>query len=104
MTTIDLALRVEQVCQDLVRSGEHVTFATVAAHTGLSRSTLYRHADLRGLIEEHRLRRREALTLSGLAVEIDQLRQSLEAVAARTRHHEEILRRLTRRPSRSASA
>src|SRR5690349_16496670 len=81
VTTTDLALRVEQVCQDLVRSGEHVTFATVAAHTGLSRSTLYRNADLRGLIEEHRLRRREALTLSGLAVEIDQLRQSLEAVA-----------------------
>jgi hypothetical protein len=37
-------------------------------------------------------------------VEIDQLRQSLEAVAARTRHHEEILRRLIHRPTRSASA
>lgn len=104
MTTSDLVLRVEQVCLDLVGSGQHVTFATVAARTALSRSTLYRHAELRALIQEHRVHARHALTLSGLAVELDQLRQGLEAVAARTRHHEELLRRLTRRPNRSASA
>jgi hypothetical protein len=104
VTTSDLVLRVEQVCLELVRSGQHVTFATVAARTGLSRSTLYRHAELRALIQEYRVHGRDALTLSGLAVEIDQLRQSLEAVAARTRHHEELLRRLTHCPNRSASA
>ena len=104
MTTSDLVLRVEQACLDLVSSGQHVTFTTVAARTGLSRSTLYRHAELRALIQEQRVHGRHALTLSGLAVEIDQLRQGLEAVAARTRHHEELLRRLTRRSNRSASA
>ena len=104
MTNADLVQQVEQVCVDVARAGQHVTFATIAARTGLSRSTLYRHPELRALIEEHRLRGREALTLTGLAVEIDQLRQGLEAVAARTRHHEELLRRLTRRSTRSASA
>jgi hypothetical protein len=100
----DLVQHVEQVCLDLARAGQDVTFATVAARTGLSRSTLYRHPELRALLVEYRIRGREALTLTGLAVEIDQLRQGLEAVAARTRRHEELLRRLTRRPNRSASA
>jgi Family of unknown function (DUF6262) len=104
VTTSDLVLRVEKVCLDLVGSGEHVTFTAVAARTGLSRSTLYRHTELRALIQEQRVHGRHALSLSGLAVEIDQLRQGLEAVAARTRHHEELLRRLTRRTNTSASA
>ena len=104
MRQTDLVKQVEQLCLELNTTGVDVTFATVAARTGISRSTLYRHPELRALIGEHRLRGREALTLLGLAVEIDQVRQGLEAVAARTRRHEEILRRLSRRPNRSASA
>jgi hypothetical protein len=104
VTNADLVQQVEQMCVDTARAGQDVTFAVIAARTGLSRSTLYRHPELRALIREHRRRGREALTLTGLAVEIDQLRQGLEAVAARTRHHEELLRRLTRRTNRSASA
>ena len=104
MTNADLVHQVEQICVDTATAGQDVTFATIAARTGLSRSTLYRHLELRALIEQHRLRGREALTLTGLAVEIDQLRQGLEAVAARTRRHEELLRRLSRRPNRAASA
>ena len=100
----DLVQQVEQVCLEVARAGQDVTFAIVAARTGLSRSTLYRHPELRAIVEDYRLRGREALTLTGLAVEIDQLRQGLEAVAARTRRHEELLRRLTRRPKRAASA
>lgn len=104
MSKPDLVHQVEQVCLELATTGEDVTFATIAARTGLSRSTLYRHPELRALIGEYRLRGREALTLTGLAVEIDQLRQGLEAVATRTRRHEELLRRLTARTNRSASA
>jgi hypothetical protein len=104
VSAASLVQQVGQVCLDLARAGHDVTFATVADRTGLSRSTLYRHPELPALIEEHRLRGREALTLTGLAIEIDQLRQGLEAVAARTRHHEELLRRLTRSPNLNASA
>ncbi len=99
----NLTQRVEQACLELAAAGQDVSFATVAARLQLGRSTLYRRPELRALVMEHRLRGREALTLSGLAVEIDQLRKSLEAVAARTRQHEELLRRLTRR-TRTASA
>ena len=53
-------------------------------------------ASLRAVIEEHRALGRDATTLSGLAVQIDQLRHSLEAVAAKVRRHEEQLRRLER--------
>ena len=37
-----------------------------------------------------------ALTLTGLQVQIDQLRAALDAVAAKARRHEEELRRLKR--------
>jgi hypothetical protein len=88
--------RVEAACAELAAAGQPVTFKDVAARAQISRTTLYRRADLRAVIEEHRARGRDATTLSGLAVQIDQLRRSLEAVAARVRHHEETLRRLER--------
>jgi hypothetical protein len=88
--------RVEAACTDLATAGQPVTFAEVAARAQISRTTLYRRADLRAVIEEHRARGCDATTLSGLAVQIDQLRRSLEAVAAKVRRHEEQLRRLER--------
>lgn len=97
MRRADIVGRVERACLELSAAGREVTFGEVAARAGLGRATLYRRPELRALVEEHRLRSREALTLSSLAVEVDQLRRSLEAVAARVRHHEELLRRLTRR-------
>ena len=48
------------------------------------------------MIEEHRQQARDVLTLTGLAVQIDQLRDSLEAVAGNVRRHEEQLRRLNK--------
>jgi len=89
---------VEAACAQLSAAGQPVTFAEVAARTQISRTTLYRRADLRAVTEEHRARSRDATTLSGLAVQIDQLRRSLEAVAANVRRHEETLRRLERAP------
>ncbi|MBV9328008.1 MAG: helix-turn-helix domain-containing protein [Chloroflexi bacterium] len=47
MSTTNLVQQVEQVCVDVARAGQDITFATVAARTGLSRSTLYRHPELR---------------------------------------------------------
>jgi hypothetical protein len=81
----DLPRRVEHACAELLASGAEITFDAVAAHAAVGRATLYRRPELRALIEEHRLRGRDALTLTGLAVEIDQLRT---------------IRRLERRPQR----
>jgi hypothetical protein len=88
--------QVEAACAQLAAAGQPVTFAKIAARAQISRTTLYRRADLRAVIEEHRARGRDATTLSGLAIQIDQLRRSLEAIAARVRSHEETLRRLER--------
>jgi len=92
----DQLTRIETACAELAAAGQPVTFREVAARARISRTTLYRRADLRAVIEEHRARGRDATTLSGLAVQIDQLRRSLEAVAAKVRRHEETIRRLER--------
>ena len=94
--TSSLAARVEQACQNLLTAGRPVTVAEVTARSGIGRSTLYRHPELRAVIDEYRQRERDALTLTGLAVQIDQLRKGLEALAAKVRRHEEQLRRLNR--------
>jgi hypothetical protein len=89
--------RVEHACRDLAAAGQPVTFEAVATRAGLGRATLYRRPELRALIEEHRQTRREAHTLTGLLTQIDQLRDTLEALADKVRRHEERLRRLERR-------
>lgn len=94
--TDPLTVRVEHACQHLLAHGDEVTFNNVADHAGVGRATLYRRPELRVIIEEHRQRGRDALTLTGLQVQIDQLRASLEAVAAKARRHEEELRQLKR--------
>ena len=96
--TTDLTHRVEQARKDLLAAGQPITFAEVSARVGAGRSTLYRHPERRTLVEEHRQHSRDPLTLTGLAVQIDQLRTTLEALAGKVRRHEEQLRRLNRRP------
>jgi hypothetical protein len=102
MNSAVLVPRVEQACQDLLRAGQAVTFAEVGQRTGLGRATLYRRPELRAVVEEHRRRSHDALTLTGLAVEVDQLRRGMEALAARVRTHEEAIRRLARSGPRSS--
>ncbi len=92
----DRVVRVEQACRELLAEGAAITVDAVATRTGIGRATIYRHRELNALVTEHRLRGDDALTLSGLAVQLDQLRRSLEAVAAKVRHHEELLRKQAR--------
>ena len=94
--TPTLTERVEVACRELLADGEPITFDAVAEKAGIGRATLYRRPELRALIDEHRQHARDALTLTGLAVQIDQLRKSLDAVAANVRRHEEQLRKLAR--------
>ncbi len=99
----DELAKVEAACAALAAAGKPVTFGEVAGRAGVSRTTLYRRADLRAVVDEHRARGRDATILTGLAVQIDQLRRSLEAVADRVRRHEEQLRRLERARRTDAS-
>lgn len=99
--TGDLVNRVELACTKRTDQGVPVTFAAVAADVGLSKATLYRRPELRAIVEEHRTRDRDAHTLTGLVVELDQLRHGLEAVAAKVRRHEELLRDLQRRSKKT---
>lgn len=94
--TDEPAIRIEHACQHLLTTGAAITFDAVAAHAGIGRATLYRRPELRAIIEQHRQEGRDALTLTGLQVQIDQLRLALEAVAAKARRHEDELRRLKR--------
>jgi AcrR family transcriptional regulator len=94
----DRLVRVEQACIELATAGDEITFDAVAARAGIGRATLYRRPELHAVVHEHRQRGHDALTLTGLAVQLDQLRQALEAVAGKVRHHEELLRKLTRPP------
>jgi AcrR family transcriptional regulator len=96
----DSVARVERACEALARDDYPVTFTEVAARAGMSRTTLYRRPELRAVVEEHRAQGREAYTLTGLAIQIENLRRSLEAVAAKVRWHEEALRQLKPKPIR----
>ncbi|MCL6554157.1 MAG: hypothetical protein K6W08_13710 [Firmicutes bacterium] len=96
--TAELILRVEQACLDLLAAGEPVTFPAVAARADVTRAVLYRHPELRAVVEEHRQHGRAALTLTGITVQLDQLRATVEALAAKVRRHDEHLRRLKPRP------
>jgi AcrR family transcriptional regulator len=96
----DRPARVEQACVDLIAAGMDITVEAVAARAGIGRATIYRHGELNAIVQEQRRHGEEALTLTGLAVQLDQLRRSLEAVAAKVRHHEELLRKLDRRATK----
>ncbi len=77
-------------------TGQPITFTAVAVLARISRTTLYRRADLRAVIDQHRTRGQDATALTSLTVQIDQMRRSLGAVAAKVRRHEETIRRLER--------
>lgn len=96
MTTPDTLARVEHVCSQLHKAGQPVTFTSVAAQAAISRTSLYRDAALRAVIEEHRHRNRDPRSLSGVLAEVAHLRDAVEALAERVRRHEEQLRRLNR--------
>ena len=92
----DQTTHVEAVCAELAATGQPITFTAVAVLARISRTTLYRRADLRAVINDHRTRGHDATTLTSLNIQIDQMRRSLEAVAAKVRRHEETIRRLER--------
>lgn len=89
--------RVRAACEALVADGADITFTAVATASGISRATCYRRRDLRAIIDSYRSRHGDLLTLTGLADRVDNLTQSLDAVAAKVRRQEEEIRALKRR-------
>jgi DNA polymerase III delta prime subunit len=92
----DRIVRVEQACIELAAADGPITFVAVAERAGVARVSLYRNPALRGVVEEHRARAREAHSLIGLAGEVANLRLAVEALSERVRRHEEQLRALGR--------
>ena len=79
----------------LHHDGQPITFTQVAATTGLARSTLYRNAALRAVIEHHQQNNDGPLSpLSPLTDQLATLRVAVDTLAERVRSHEEQLRRL----------
>lgn len=87
--------RVEKACDDLTAAGQKVTFDAVAEKAGVGRATLYRRRELHAVVHQHQVDA-TGLSFDALVVQLDQLRQGLEALAAKVRRHEEQLRKLTR--------
>lgn len=75
MSETDLE-RVERACVERADADQPVTFTAVAARARIARATLYRRTELRAIVEEHRARGQDARTLSGLAAEVDGLRDA----------------------------
>ena len=92
---------VRSACAELLHAGERVTFPKIAQRTGISRATLYRQRQLHELIDQHRHPTGETLTLTALAARVDQLQQTLEALADKVRRHEEQLRAVTSTQTRT---
>lgn len=91
--------RVRDACDQLTQAAQTITFDAVADATNISRATLYRRRELREIVERYRDPTGQQISITRLADQIDQLRDSLEAVADRVRHHEEQLRQLKNKPN-----
>ena len=96
MTSPSTIGRAEQACSQLAATASPSPSPPSQPRTGIGRATLYRDPALRALIDDHRHHTAAANTLTGLTDDIHTLRTALDAIAARVRHHEEQLRRLTR--------
>ncbi|CAO5173052.1 TetR family transcriptional regulator [Frankia sp. AiPs1] len=99
MTDEPIHRQVERALATLTSTNRRITFTAVATATGISRTTLYRNAQLRVLVEEHRNHASDARTPTGVATEIAHLADALNALATRVRQHEERLRQLENRPA-----
>ncbi|MPY86153.1 MAG: hypothetical protein GEV00_23635 [Actinophytocola sp.] len=77
-------------------AGHDVTFTAVAQTAGISRATCYRNRELRAIIDTYRSRHGDILTLTALADRVDNLTQTLHALADKVRHQEEEIRSLKR--------
>lgn len=89
--------RIEMALRELAGQGARISIVAVAALAGIPRSSLYRNAQARELINQ-RIAETRLHAETNLVSEVHRLRVQLEALAARVRTQEERLRRLEGRP------
>jgi AcrR family transcriptional regulator len=92
--------RIETALQELTRQGTRISITAVAAAAGIPRSSLYRNAAARELINQ-RITEARLVSSANLAAEVTRLGTLLDALAARVRNQEERLRQLEGRPHTS---
>jgi len=97
MSTEALDDRIKTALRELAEQGARISITAVAARAGIPRSSLYRNAQARELINQ-RIAETRMDAEANLASEVHQLRVLVEALAARVRAQEERLRRLEGRP------
>ena len=93
--------RIKVALQELAEQGARVSITAVAALVGIPRSSLYRNAPARELINR-RITETRLHAETNLAPEVHRHRGQIEALAAPVRHQEERLRRLEGRPNTTA--
>lgn len=87
--------QIERACADLARDGHPITIAAVAGRTGIARSTIYRHVELRTVIEHHRQTAPDG-TITAITDELATLRATVQALANTVRQHDAKIRLLAR--------
>lgn len=73
-------LRVSSAVDELVGSGSQVSFCSVAEKSGLCRSTLYRNAELREIVECARDKQPKLPSLEELLQRVDALQGKLDSL------------------------
>lgn len=86
--------QIERACADLARDDHPITIAAVADRVGIARSTIYRNAELRTVIEHHRQTAPDG-TITAITDELATLRASIQVLADTVRQHDTTIRRLT---------
>lgn len=97
MSTEPLNERIETALRVLTGQGARISITAVAAIAGIPRSSLYRNAEARELINQ-RITETRLHAETNLASEVHKLRTLIETLAARVRNQEERLRQLEGRP------
>lgn len=97
MSTEPLNERIETALRELAGRGARISITAVAALAGIPRSSLYRNAEARELINQ-RIAETRLHAETNLAAEVHRLRILVETLAARVRNQEERLRQLEGRP------
>lgn len=94
MMSKETLAKVDQACAEIVALDQVVTFAEVSRRAKVTRNSLYRNPELRQMVEDYRTISKRSHTFIELSAQVEELRDLIDAVATKVRHHEEQIRHL----------